>query len=161
MPTAVKRIPEGCHTVTPHLVVRGAAQAIEFYQKAFGARELGRHPGPSGKIMHAEVQIGDSRVHLNDEFPEMGSCAPPTLGGTPVVIHLWVEDVDAVFNRAVQAGAQVVMPVADMFWGDRYGLLQDPFGHRWSLASHLRDLTPEQIAAAGAGAMAAMGKDGH
>jgi uncharacterized glyoxalase superfamily protein PhnB len=159
MTTAVKRIPEGCHTVSPHLAVRGAAQAIEFYKKAFGARELRRHPGPDGKIMHAEVQIGDSRVYLNDEFPEMGSSAPPTLGGTPVTLHLWTEDVDAVFNQAVQAGAQVLMPLSDQFWGDRYGMVQDPFGHRWSLASHLQDPTPEQIAAAGAAAMG--GKEGH
>ena len=155
MTTGVKRIPEGCHTVSPHLTVRGGAAAIEFYKKAFGARELRRHPTPDGRIGHAEVQIGDSRVYLNDEFPEMGACAPPSLNGTPVTLHLWVEDVDAVFNQAVQAGAQVVMPLADQFWGDRYGIVQDPFGHRWSLASHIRDLTPEQIAAAGAAAMGA------
>jgi uncharacterized glyoxalase superfamily protein PhnB len=153
MTTAVKRIPEGCHTLSAHLAVRGAAQAIEFYKQAFGARELRRHPGPEGKVLHAEMQIGDSRLYLNDEFPDMGSCAPPSLGGTPVTLHLWAEDVDALFNQAVRAGAQVLMPVADMFWGDRFGMVQDPFGHRWSLASHIQDLTPEQLDAAGAAAM--------
>ncbi len=155
MANLVKRVPEGCHTVTPHLVVRGAAEAIAFYKKAFGARELSRHPGPDGKsIMHAEVQIGDSRLYLNDEFPAMGATSPLALNGTPVTIHLWVEDVDSVFNQAVQAGGQVLMPVADQFWGDRYGMLVDPFGHRWSVASHMRDMSPEELMKAAAAAFA-------
>jgi PhnB protein len=149
----VKRVPDGYHTVMPHLVVRGAAKAIEFYKKAFGAKELGRHSGPDGQsIMHAELQIGDSRVFLNDEFPAMGAVSPQALNGTPVTLHLQVEDVDGLFNQAVAAGAQVIMPVADQFWGDRYGQVADPFGHRWSMASHIRDLTPDQLKEAAAAA---------
>jgi PhnB protein len=149
----VKRVPDGYHTVMPHLVVRGAAKAIDFYKKAFGAKELRRHPGPDGQsIMHAELQIGDSRVFLNDEFPTMGAISPQALNGTPVTLHLQVEDVDGLFKQAVAAGAQVIMPVADQFWGDRYGQVADPFGHRWSMASHIRDLTPEQLKEAAAAA---------
>jgi len=155
MANPVKRVPEGYHTVTPHLVVRGATQAIAFYQKAFGARQLHCHLGPSGKGMHAERQLGDSRIFLNDEFPERGATSPQALNGTPVTIHLAVEDVDSVFNRAVQAGAQVVMPVADQFWGDRYGMVADPFGHRWSMASHVRDVSPEELQKAAAAAFGA------
>ncbi len=153
MAKAVKRVPEGCHTITPHLTVRGAAEAMAFYQKAFGAEERSRHPGPDGKsIMHGEMRIGDSRFYLNDEFPEMGSVGPAALKGTPVTIHLTVEDVDALFNRAVAAGAQVLMPLADQFWGDRYGIVKDPFGHQWSMASHIKDMTPEELAKAAAAA---------
>ncbi len=141
----VKPIPEGRHTVTPHLTVKGCAQAIEFYKKAFGAREISRHAGPDGGIMHAEIKIGDSGIFLNDEFPQMRCLGPLALNGTPVVIHLQVEDVDKLFSQAVQAGATALMPVADMFWGDRYGVLEDPFGHRWSVATHQRDLTPAEI----------------
>jgi PhnB protein len=143
----IKAVPDGYHTLTPHLVVKGASQAIEFYKKAFGAEEIGRAPGPDGKsLMHAELKIGDSRLFLVDEFPEMDCRGPQTIGGTPVTIHMYVEDVDAAFNKAVAAGAQVRMPLADMFWGDRYGVLADPFGHAWSLATHKEDLTPEEIA---------------
>ena len=146
MPQKVKAIPEGHHTVTPHLVVRGGNRAIDFYKRAFGAKDRGVMPGPDGKVMHAELQIGDSMIFLADEFPEMGGClSPPTVGGTPVVIHLYVEDVDALFNQAVSAGATVRMPLADMFWGDRYGQVVDPFGHIWSLATHKEDLTGEDI----------------
>src|SRR5262249_12449532 len=145
MASKVRRVPEGLHTVTPHLVVRGAAQAIEFYKKAFGAKELRRAPGPDGKtLLHAEVQIGDSRTFLNDEYPEMGAISPQGLKGTPVTIHLQVEDVDSLYQQAVSAGAQVVMPLADQFWGDRYGMVTDPFGHQWSIASHVKDMTPEE-----------------
>jgi uncharacterized glyoxalase superfamily protein PhnB len=158
MATSVKRIPEGCHSVLPHLVVRGGAQAIEFYKKAFGAVEVRRSSMPDGKLLHAEVRIGDSRVYLNDEFPEMGALSPLGLKGTPVTIHLWVEDVDRVYQQALAAGATVAMPLADQFWGDRYGVVRDPFGHQWSMASHLHDLTDEQIRKAGEAAMAAMGK---
>ena len=146
-PTRIKAVPDGYHTLTPHLVVKGASQAIEFYKKAFGAEEIGRMPGPDGKsLMHAELQIGDSRLFLVDEFPEMDCRGPQTIGGTPVTIHIYVEDVDTAFSKAVAAGAQVRMPLADMFWGDRYGVLADPFGHAWSLATHKEDLTPEEIA---------------
>jgi uncharacterized glyoxalase superfamily protein PhnB len=140
-------------------VVRGAAQAIEFYKKAFGAKELRRAPGPDGKtLLHAEVQIGDSRIFLNDEYPEMGAISPQGLKGTPVTIHLQVEDVDSLYQQAVSAGAQVVMPLADQFWGDRYGMVTDPFGHQWSMASHVKDMTPEEMAKASAAAFAAMEK---
>jgi len=146
MTSAAKPIPAGMHTITPHLVVRDANRAIDFYKKAFGAEELLRMPGPDGKtIMHAELKIGDSVIFLNDEFPEMGARAPESLGGSPVTLSLYVEDVDAAFNRAVKAGAKVTMPVADMFWGDRYGKLVDPFGHLWDMATHKEDLTPDEI----------------
>src|SRR5262245_6252594 len=152
----VKRVPDGMHTVTPHLAVRGAAAAIDFYKRAFGARELGRHACPDSQaIMHAEIQIGDSKVMLNDEFPEMGCAGPQSLGGSAVTLHLQVEDVDALFDQAVKAGATVLMPVQDMFWGDRYGQLTDPFGHRWSIASHVRDVSPEELMKAAAEAFAA------
>lgn len=140
-----KPIPEGVHTVTPHLVCAGAAEAIEFYKKAFNAVEIHRIPGPGGKLMHGAIRIGDSMVMLADEFPEWGSKGPKTLGGTAVTIHLYVEDVDAVFAQAVSAGATPAMPVADMFWGDRYGMLIDPFGHSWSVATHVKDLTTEEM----------------
>jgi PhnB protein len=142
----IKPIPAGFHTLTPHLVVKGAGKAIDFYKKAFGAQEVGRLLAPDGKfVMHADLKIGDSHVFLVDECPEMGSRAPESIGGTPVTIHMYVEDVDATFKKAVAAGAEVRMPVADMFWGDRYGILADPFGHSWSIATHKADLTPEQI----------------
>jgi uncharacterized glyoxalase superfamily protein PhnB len=153
-----KRVPEGYRTVTPHLTIKGAAEAIEFYKKAFGAREIRRSPAPDGKLMHAEIQIGDSRIFLNDEFPEMGASSPLALKGTPVTMHLFVEDCDQVFDKAVKAGATVAMPLADQFWGDRYGLLVDPFGHRWAVASHLKDMTPEQMRAAAEEAMKQMAK---
>ena len=145
---AVRPVPEGMHTITPHLVCAGAADAIEFYKKAFGATEMLRMPGPGGKLMHAMVQIGDSPLMLVDESPEWGSKSPKTLNGTAVTIHLQVPDSDALFARAVDAGATVVMPMADMFWGDRYGIVTDPFGHSWSIATHVKDLTPEEIAQA-------------
>ena len=146
MAKRAKAVPEGCHTVTPYLTVRGADRAIEFYKKAFGAKELMRMPGLGGKsIMHAEIKIGDSRIFLSDEFPEMGSRSPQSLGGTANSLHLYVEDVDAAFKKAIAAGAKVQMPVADMFWGDRYGKLIDPFGHEWGLATHKEDLTPREI----------------
>ena len=146
MKNGVKAIPDGYHTLTPHLVVKDASKAIEFYKKAFGAEEIRRVPGPDGKsLMHAELKIGDSRLFLVDEFPEMNCRGPQSIGGTPVTIHIFVEDVDAAFNKAVATGAQVAMPLADMFWGDRYGVLTDPFGHAWSMATHKEDLTPEEI----------------
>ena len=142
---SVRAIPEGYHTVTPNLVVRDAAKAIDFYKKAFGAEEIMRMPGPGGKIMHAELRIGNSRVMLNDEMPEHGCKAPGTLGGSPVGFYVYVENVDAAWKRATDAGAKTTMPLADMFWGDRTGQLEDPFGHKWSLAQHIKDLTHEEM----------------
>jgi len=141
----VKAIPEGMHSVTPHLVCAGAAEAIEFYKQAFGAVEGGRLPGPDGKLMHAVIRIGDSAVMLVDEMPQWGALGPKSLKGSPVTIHLYVGDVDAVVKRAVAAGAKVTMPVDDMFWGDRYGKIEDPFGHQWSIGTHKRDVTPEEM----------------
>ena len=141
-------IPQGMHSVTPHLVCADAAQAIEFYKQAFGAEEGARLPGPDGRLMHASVKIGDSQVMLVDEMPEWGALGPKALKGSPVTIHLYVEDVDAVVGRAVKAGAKVTMPVADQFWGDRYGKLEDPFGHHWSVATHVRDVSMEEVQSA-------------
>jgi PhnB protein len=141
----VEAVPKAYGAVTPALAIRGAADAIAFYRMAFGAKELSRMPGPDGKLMHAEIRIGDSIVMLGDESPEMGSPSPQTLNGSPVGLMLYVKDVDAVFARAVAAGAKPVMPPADMFWGDRFGSVTDPFGHRWSIATHKADLTPKQM----------------
>lgn len=143
--TKVKPIPEGIHTVTPHLICAGAADAIDFYKKAFGATELSRLPGENGKLMHAAIRIGDSTVMLVDENPAWNCLGPRALKGSSVYIHLYVEDVDAFTSRAVAAGATVKLPVQDMFWGDRYGQLEDPFGHMWSVATHVRDMTPAQM----------------
>jgi PhnB protein len=146
MKNQVKPIPEGFHTLTPHLVVKGADKAIDFYKKAFGAKEVGRMPGPDGKtIMHADLIIGDSHLMLVDEFPDMGCLGPQSVGGSPVSIHIYVEDVDTFFKQALAAGAQEKMPLTDMFWGDRYGMVADPFGHTWSIATHKEDLNVEEI----------------
>jgi PhnB protein len=142
---SVKPIPEGMHTVTPHLVCAGAAEAIEFYRKAFGATELSRVPGENGKLMHASVRIGDSVVMLNEEMSEWGAFGPKSLKGSAVTLHLYVENADAVFEQAVAAGAKVTMPLNDMFWGDRYGKVEDPFGHQWSIGTHVRDVSPEEM----------------
>ena len=141
----IKPIPKGMHTVTPHLVCAGAAEAIEFYKKAFDAVEVMRLPGPMGKLIHAAIKIGDSTVMLVDEVPTWGAYGPKSLKGTSVTMHLSVADADASAARAITAGATLIMPVADAFWGDRYGVLEDPFGHRWSVATHMRDMTPEEI----------------
>jgi uncharacterized glyoxalase superfamily protein PhnB len=143
--SAESPVPEGFRTVTPYLVVDGASDAIEFYQQAFGAEELSRLPGPKGKLMHALIRIGDSRIMLTDEFPQSGSRSPHAVGGSPVTIHLYVPDADATFERAVAAGAKITLPLADAFWGDRYGRLEDPFGHRWSIATRKEDLSREEI----------------
>lgn len=135
----------GVHAVTPHLVCNGAAEAIDFYVRAFGANEMIRIPGPDGKLIHACVSINGSSVMLVDEFPEMGGTSPKTLKGTPVTIHLIVDDVDGFVARAVGAGATVVMPVEDQFWGDRYGVIEDPFGHNWSVATPKRDVSIDEI----------------
>ena len=142
----VKPIPDGYHTVTPYLIVRNADQAIDFYKRAFGARELMRMPGPDGKVMHAELKIGDSIFFLSDESLDMGHRSPESLGGASGSILLYVRDVDAAFKRAIDAGARVMTPLADMFWGDRYGHLADSFGHEWGPATHKEDLTPREIA---------------
>jgi PhnB protein len=149
----VKPIPEGYHVVTPHLAVRGAAKALEFYAKAFGAEERFRMPGPGDSVMHAEMQIGDSIVMLADEAPKMGSTSPQSLGGSAVNLLLYVNDVDASFARATQAGCKTQMPQTAMFWGDRYCKIEDPFGHLWSIATHKEDVAPEEMARR----MAAMG----
>ena len=141
----IQPVPKGFHTITPHLNVRDATQALNFYKRAFDAVETVRMPGPGGKILHAEIRIGDSHLFLADEMPEWGSRSPQTIGGTATAICLYVDDADAVFNQAVSAGAKVVMPLADQFWGDRYGKLADPFGHEWAVATHLEDLTPEEM----------------
>jgi uncharacterized glyoxalase superfamily protein PhnB len=143
-----KPIPAGMTAVTPHLVCAGAAEAIEFYKKAFGAAEELRLPAPDGKLMHAQIRIGGAAVMLVDEMPGWGVLGPKALKGSPVTIHLFVADVDAFVARAVKAGAEVTMPVADQFWGDRYGQIRDPFGHSWSVATHVRDLTPAEIGTA-------------
>jgi uncharacterized glyoxalase superfamily protein PhnB len=146
---SVKPIPDGREGTIPHLVVQGGAKAIEFYKKAFGAEERMRAPTPDGRILHAELRIGGSVFYLCDEFPEMRGNSrirsPGALGATPVTIHRYVTDADAVIRRAVEAGATVLMPAADTFWGDRYGMVADPFGHCWSFATHKRDVTPEEM----------------
>jgi PhnB protein len=152
-------IPDGHRTVTPYLTVQGAAKAIEFYKRAFGAHDEGRMDSPDGKrVIHAEIRIGDSMVMLSDEFPGMGARSPQALGGTTASIFLYVPDVDAAFKRAVDAGAKAVMPPTDMFWGDRFGKLVDPFGHEWAMATHQEDLSDEEIRKRGAAAMANMGQ---
>jgi PhnB protein len=144
----VKAIPDGYHVVTPYLTVRNAAQAIDFYKKAFGAEQTVRMDSPDGKVMHAEIRIGDSVIMLGDENPQMGSNSPQTLGGTTAGLMLYSENVDQAFDRAVKAGAKSLSPPADMFWGDRYGQLVDPFGHKWSIGQHIRDVSPEEMAKA-------------
>lgn len=156
--STAKPIPEGFGTLTAHLVIKDCAKAIDFYKKAFGAEELMRIPGPGGQgVGHSEIKIGDSVFMACDEFPGMNR-APDSLGGSPVNLHLYVKDADAAFKRAVDAGCEVAMPLEDMFWGDRYGKLKDPFGHQWSIATHVKDVTPEECAK---GAEAAFGKGGQ
>jgi PhnB protein len=153
---AVQPIPEGYNTVSPYLAVDDAEKAIEYYKKAFGAEETVRMNGPDGKIGHAELKIGDSHLMLSDPFPQSSTKPPTELGGTSVSIFMYVEDVDAVVQKAVDQGATVTMEVEDQFWGDRFGSITDPFGHNWSIATHIEDLTPEEIEERGKAAMAAM-----
>ncbi|MGB7158258.1 MAG: VOC family protein [Tepidisphaeraceae bacterium] len=153
-----KPIPDGYHAITPYIRVRGAADAIEFYKKAFGAEELCRMPGPGGTIMHAEIRIGDSIIMLGEESKEWNCPSPLSIGGTGAGLHLYVTDADAAFARATGAGAKVKMPLANMFWGDRYGAVTDPFGHEWSIGTHLEDLTTDEIARRGQIEMAKMAK---
>lgn len=155
----VKPIPEGYHTLTPFLTVRNAERAIDFYKQAFGAKERGVMKGPDGKVMHAELMIGDSIVMLADEFPEFGALSPESGGGgSSMGLHIYLDNVDAAFDRAVKAGARVEMPVMDQFWGDRYGKLKDPFGHKWSIATHMKDLSAEEMKRGMDDAMAKMPK---
>jgi PhnB protein len=154
---ATKPIPEGYHTLSAYLAVDDAARAIDYYTKAFGAKERVRLRGPDGKIGHAEIEIGDSVIMLSDPMPQASTRPPKALGGTSASVMMFVEDVDAVVKRAVDAGATVTMEVADQFWGDRFGTVTDPFGHVWSISTHIEDLTPEEIEERGRAAMAAMG----
>ena len=154
MPSKVRPIPEGYRTVTPYLVVDNGAAALDFYKRAFGAKEIMRMEAPGGKIGHAELKIGDSMIMLTDEMPGTGTHAPRSIGGTTGGIFLYLEDVDSAFNQAVSAGATVDQPLADQFWGDRYGKLTDPFGHSWSLATHKEDVSQEEMARRGREAMA-------
>jgi PhnB protein len=145
MSSTVKPIPDGYQALTPYLIVTGAASAIAFYQRVFGAIELFRLADPSGKVGHAELLIGDSRIMLADELPEMGARSPQSIGGSPVRLLLYVEDVDAVASQAIAAGAKLVRPIADQFYGDRAGGLEDPFGHYWHLATHIEDVSAEEM----------------
>jgi len=145
MPNPAKPIPDNFHSLTPNLVCRNAAQAIEFYKAVFGATELMRMPGPGGKIMHAELQIGDSRFFVNDSMAKSMPTGPEPGASNPMYLHVYVEDVDTIFNRAIEGGARVDMPLQDMFWGDRYGKLTDPFGQQWGIATHKEDVAPEEM----------------
>ena len=141
----VKPIPDGYHTATPYLIVKGAADAIEFYKRVFDATELFRVPGPGGVLMHAEIKIGDSIIMLADEFPQMDALGPKTIGGSPVGLMLYLTNVDEVFHRAIAAGAKEIRPLQNQFYGDRSGTVEDPFGHKWTIATHVEDLTPAEI----------------
>jgi uncharacterized glyoxalase superfamily protein PhnB len=145
MPNPVKPIPDNFHSLTPNLVCRNAAQAIEFYKTVFGATELVRMPGPGGKIMRAELQIGDSRFFVNDSMGKSIPTGPEPGASNPMYLHVYVEDADTIFNRAIEGGARVDMPLQDMFWGDRYGKLTDPFGQQWGIATHKEDVAPEEM----------------
>ncbi len=153
MATKAKYIPDGYHTATPYLIVNGGARAIEFYKQTFGATEIMRIGSPDGKVGHAEIQIGDSRIMLADEFPEMDARGPQTIGGTPVGLMLYVENCDAMISRAVSAGAKVLKPVQEQFYGDRSGTILDPFGHKWTIATHKEDVAPEEMKRRAAAAM--------
>lgn len=153
-----KPIPDGFHTSTPSIVVSNSSEAIKFYKKAFDAKEIYQMPSPDGKTLHAMIQIGDSFVMMSDEFPSMGARSPTTIGGTPVTLHLYVEDADKIFKQAVDAGAKVAMPIMDAFWGDRYGAIIDPFGHSWAVATHKKDMSPEEMRKAAESFFAGMAK---
>jgi len=153
---SVKPVPEGYHTLSAYLAVDDASEAIEYYKRAFGAKERVRMDAPGGKIGHAELEIGDSVIMLSDPFPQASTRPPSELGGTSSSVFMYVEDVDAVVKQAVDGGATVTMEVADQFWGDRFGTITDPFGHVWSIATHVEDLTPAEIEERGKAAMAAM-----
>lgn len=154
MSNPVSHVPQGYHTATPYLIVRGAARAIAFYEKAFGAKELFRMGGPDGKIGHAEIMIGDSHIMMADEEPMRDARSPESLGGSPMFLMLYVPDVDAMFQAAVAGGAKATMPVSNQFYGDRSGMLTDPFGHKWCIATHIEDVPPEEMERRAAAAMA-------
>ena len=154
MSARVKPVPDGYHTITPYLIVNGAAAAIEFYKRAFGATEVMRMPAPDGRIGHAELQLGDCRVMLADEYPQMDCRGPQSVGGTPVFLHMYVDDVDTVVKQAVAAGARVVRPVQDQFYGDRMGTVADPYGHVWHVSTHKEDLSMDELRARAEKAMA-------
>ena len=141
----VKSIPDGFHTTTPSLVVDNSKKAIEFYKKAFNAKEIYQMPTPDGKTMHAMIQIGDSFVMMSDEFPQMGARSPKSVGGTSTTVYLYVDDADKIYNQAIEAGAKPTMPIMDAFWGDRFGSILDPFGHSWGIATHKKDMSPEEM----------------
>jgi uncharacterized glyoxalase superfamily protein PhnB len=145
MAKTAQAVPKGYHTVTPSIMVDGATRAIDFYKKALGAEEVMRFPGPDGKIMHAEIRIGDSRIMLGDEMPDQGAKGPKSIGGTPVSFFIYGDNVDAAWRRAIDAGGKEIMPLIDQFWGDRAGCFEDPFGHHWWLAQHVQDLTEEEL----------------
>lgn len=149
----VKPVPHGYHSITPYLFIKGAANAIDYYKNVFGAHERMRMPGPNGQVMHAELQIGDSTIMLADENPQIGAISPQTLGGASGSLHVYVENVDAVTQKAVDSGAKLVRPVRDQFYGDRSGTLVDPFGHIWSVATHIEDVSPEELQRRAAEAM--------
>lgn len=151
-------VPKAFHSVTPGLAVRDAAQAIEFYKKAFGAKEKGRMPGPDGKLMHADIMIGDSHIMMGEENVSMGNPSPLSLNGTPVSLYVYVKDADKVFDQAVREGATVAMPMMDQFWGDRAGMVTDPYGHKWWLATHTKDLSPKEMKKAAEEFFASMGR---
>jgi uncharacterized glyoxalase superfamily protein PhnB len=155
---AVNPIPKGFRTVTPHLVCRNAGKALDFYQKAFGAEKVRLHQMPDGKVMHAEFRIGDSILMLADEYPDYQALSPQSLGGSSVTIHLYTPDADSLFQRAVSAGCTEAMPLSDQFWGDRYGQVLDPFGHKWSIATHKEDVSDEEVEKRGKVAMEQMSK---
>ena len=140
-----KTIPDGFSSVTPHLVIKDCAKAIDFYKKALGAREIYRSLMPDGRVMHAMIQIGNAFVMMADEFPDMGAVGPLTLEGTPCSLHIYTDDADKLFNQAIEAGATPIMPINDMFWGDRYGQIKDPYGHSWAIATHKKDVSPEEM----------------
>jgi PhnB protein len=154
----VKKIPEGYHSITPALIVKNGDAAIEFYKKGFGAEERRRMKGPDGRVAHAELKLGDSVFMLSDEYPEMNCRSPNSIGGSPVSMYVYVEDVDALFDKAVSAGAKVLDPVKDQFWGDRHGRLEDPFGHLWSIATHKKDLSEDEMKSAAEAAFSQMSK---
>lgn len=141
----VDAIPNGFSTITPHIVIKDCAKAIEFYKKALGAKELYKSLMPDGRVMHAMIQIGNSFVMMADEFPEMSSVGPTTLGGTSFVLHIYTDDADKLYKQAIDAGSIPIMPVSEMFWGDRYGQIQDPYGHRWAIATHVKDVNPQEF----------------
>ncbi|HKQ20692.1 MAG TPA: VOC family protein [Nitrososphaeraceae archaeon] len=154
----IEKIPKDYHSITPALIVKNGDEAIEFYKNGFGVEERSRMKGPDGRVAHAELKLGDSVFMLSDEYPEMKCLSPKTIGGSPVSMYVYVDDVDSIFNKAISAGAKVLDPVKDQFWGDRHGRLEDPFGHLWSIATHKKDLSEEEMKKAAEAAFSQMSK---